>query len=219
MGEQRREDPAQHVRDDVGLCFIGWPRTPAKRTRREASGRESVQLRWGIGLVGLTAYGIGTILAAGIYALIGQAAAMAGEGLWLSFLLAAVVATLTGLSYAELASTFPKAGAEFEFVHRAFGSDRLAFLVGWILALSGVASASTVALGFAGYLHGLVGLPISLTSLLVLLFASAISIVGIRESTAVNVAFTLIEAGGLVAVIVVASHARGILVPPLPVKN
>ena len=184
----------------------------------EYPGRETAQLRRGIGLIGLTAYGIGTILGAGIYALIGQAAAMAGQGLWLSFLLAAVVATLTGLSYAELATTFPKAGAEFEFVDRAFGSDRLAFLVGWILALSGAASASTVALGFAGYLHGLVGLPISIAALFVLLVTSAISRVGIRESTAVNVAFTLIEAGGLVAVIVVASHARGILVPP-PVTN
>lgn len=187
-------------------------------THPEYPGRETAQLRRGIGLIGLTAYGIGTILGAGIYALIGQAAAMAGQGLWLSFLLAAVVATLTGLSYAELATTFPKAGAEFEFVDRAFGSDRLAFLVGWILALSGAASASTVALGFAGYLHGLVGLPISIAALFVLLVTSAISRVGIRESTAVNVAFTLIEAGGLVAVIVVASHARGILVPP-PVTN
>ncbi len=176
-------------------------------------------LRRGIGLAGLIAYGVGTILGAGIYALIGQAASLAGSDLWLAFLLAALVAALTGLSYAELATTFPKAGAEFEFVRRAFGSDRVAFLVGWILLLSGAASASTVALGFAGYLHALLGPPVDIIAVLILVVAAAVSFVGIRESTAVNVVFTLIEAGGLVAVIAIASSVHGVPVPSLPVTR
>lgn len=177
------------------------------------------QLRRGIGLVGLTAYGVGTILGAGIYALIGEAAALVGYGLWLSFLVAALVAALTGLSYAELSTTFPMAGAEFEFVRRAFGSNRLAFLVGWVLVLSGTASASTVALGFAGYVPRLGGVSPPAIAIFLLLILSAINFVGIRESTAVNVVLTAIEAGGLLLVIGAATGATGPLLPSRPVEN
>ncbi|WKT58649.1 hypothetical protein QVH35_04580 [Candidatus Nitrosotenuis chungbukensis] len=54
-------------------------------------------------------YGVGLILGAGIYALIGDAAGMAGNSLWISFVLAALAAVFTGLSYAELSSMYPKA--------------------------------------------------------------------------------------------------------------
>jgi len=181
--------------------------------------RVTGQLRRRIGIVGLTAYGVGTILGAGIYALIGQAAALAGYGLWLSFLLAALVAALTGLSYAELSTTFPRAAAEFEFVRRAFGSNRLAFLVGWILILSGTASASTVALGFSGYLNALVGLPVPIIALSLLLILSAINVVGIRESTTVNIILTLVEAGGLLLVIVAAAGAGKVAIPARPIQS
>lgn len=192
---------------------------PAPRDSSHTPGDAPGQLRRRIGIVGLTAYGVGTILGAGIYALIGKAAALSGEGLWASFLLAALVAALTGLSYAELATSFPRAGAEFEFVWQAFGSERLAFLVGWILVLSGTASASTVALGFAGYLHALTGLPLVPAAIVLLLVLSTISFVGIRESTTLNVIFTLIEAGGLLAVIVAATSSDKIAAPTFPAQN
>ncbi len=184
------------------------------RTRDPGPGH----LRRRIGIIGLSAYGVGTILGAGVYALIGPAAGLAGHGLWLSFLLAALVAALTGLSYAELTTAIPRAAAEFEFVHDAFGSDRLAFLVGWILVLSNSASLGTVALGFAGYLYSLSGLPISLAALALILVMMAVNIIGIRESTAVNVLFTVIETGGLVLVIVAATRVHGPLLPT-PVEN
>lgn len=170
-------------------------------------------LRRRIGIIGLSAYGVGTILGAGVYALIGPAARLAGHGLWLSFLLAALIAALTGLSYDELTTAIPRAAAEFEFVYDAFGSDRLAFLVAWILVLSNSASLGTVALGFAGYLYSLSGLPISFAALALILVMMAVNVIGIRESTAVNVVFTVIEAGGLVLVIVAATSVHGPLLP------
>jgi APA family basic amino acid/polyamine antiporter len=129
-----------------------------------------------------------------------------------------VVAALTGLSYAELTTAIPRAAAEFEFVHDAFGSDRLAFLVGWILVLSNSASLGTVALGFAGYLYSLSGLPISLAALALILVMMAVNIIGIRESTAVNVLFTVIETGGLALVSVAATSVHGPLLPT-PVED
>jgi len=61
----------------------------------------------------LVFYGVGLTLGAGIYSILGEAAGTAGKALWLSFLLGSLAALLTGLSYAELATMFPKAGAEY----------------------------------------------------------------------------------------------------------
>jgi amino acid transporter len=93
---------------------------------------------------------LGIILGAGIYAFIGEAANLVGNALWISFALAALVALITGMSYAELAALFPKASAEFEYTAQAF-NKQAAFIVGWLIIFSGVVGAATVALGFAGY--------------------------------------------------------------------
>lgn len=93
--------------------------------------------------------GIGVILGAGIYALIGEAAATAGDALWLSFVFSALIASFTGLSYMELSSMFPRASAEYEYTKHSFGSN-LAFMTGIMVILSGIVGASTVALGFSG---------------------------------------------------------------------
>src|SRR5512137_2754428 len=98
-----------------------------------------------LGLWEVTLSGVGIILGAGIYALIGEAAGLAGNAVWISFVLSAGIALCTGLSYAELSSLFPRAGAEYEYVNHAFGR-RAAFVIGWLIIFAGVIGASTVAL-------------------------------------------------------------------------
>ena len=71
------------------------------------------ELKRSLGLVETTLMGVGVMLGAGVYALVGQAANLAGNAVWISFLLASVVASFTGLSYAELSSFIPKAGGEY----------------------------------------------------------------------------------------------------------
>lgn len=113
-----------------------------------------------LGLSSLAFYGTGQILGAGIYSVIGAAAGLAGEALWLSFLLASGVALLTGLSYAELASAYPAAGAEYVYMRHAFPRWHWApFATGIVIVASGAATAGTVALAFGGYLQDLVPLP------------------------------------------------------------
>lgn len=146
--------------------------------------------------------GIGVILGAGIYALIGEAAGMAGNALWLAFLLSATIAAFTGLSYAELSSMFPLASAEYEYTSRSFGHV-LAFVVGILVILSGIIGAATVALGFAGYFQGLMDMPLVLTAALLLILTSAIIFAGIKQSAAFVITFTLIEAGGLLGIIAI----------------
>jgi 2-polyprenyl-3-methyl-5-hydroxy-6-metoxy-1,4-benzoquinol methylase len=65
--------------------------------------------------------GIGTIIGAGIFAVLGVAAARAGNAIWISFCIAGIAAAFTALSYAEFASMFPRAGAEFDYISEAFG--------------------------------------------------------------------------------------------------
>ena len=66
------------------------------------------EIRRTLGLTQVVLYGVGLILGAGIYVIIGDVAAISGNAIWISFILAAVIASFTGLSYAELASMFPK---------------------------------------------------------------------------------------------------------------
>ena len=89
----------------------------------------ALPLRRELGLFEVTVSGVGIILGAGVYALIGQATGLAGNSVWLAFLIAALLAAFSGLSYAELSSMFPRAGAEYEYISSAF-NKRLAFVIG-----------------------------------------------------------------------------------------
>ena len=75
--------------------------------------KKSPKLKRRISLFALTAYGVGNVLGAGIYALIGEVVGITGKISWLPFILASITGALTGLSYAELSAMFPKSAAEF----------------------------------------------------------------------------------------------------------
>ncbi|MCP1393228.1 MAG: amino acid permease [Methanothrix sp.] len=161
---------------------------------------EKMELKRELGLFEVTLSGVGIILGAGIYALIGKAAAQAGNSVWLSFAIAALIAVFTGLSYAELSSIFPRASAEYEYTNRAFGR-KLAFVVGWLIIFSGVIGASTVALGFGGYFLALTGLPVLPSAVVLILLLSLVLLWGIKISAWFAIVFTLIETAGLLIVI------------------
>lgn len=156
-------------------------------------------LKRALGLPLLTFYGVGMILGAGIYTIIGKAAGEAGEGVWISVLIAAITATLTALSYAELGSMFPRVGGEYVYLKEAFPKLRwLAGSGGMMMAFAGLATCSTVALSFAGYLEQFVAVPPLLTAYALLFVFTAFNIWGIKESSWMNVTFTLVEAFGLI---------------------
>jgi APA family basic amino acid/polyamine antiporter len=144
--------------------------------------------------------GVGIILGAGIYALIGEAAGIAGNALWISFIIAAIISAFTGLSYAELSSMFPKAGAEYEYVRKTFKKN-ISFLTGWMIIFSGAVAAAAVSLGFGGYFTALFGTPVLVTAIIAILVMAAINFYGIKQSAIVAIILTLIEAGGLIFII------------------
>jgi amino acid transporter len=162
-----------------------------------------VPLNRTLGLAALTFYGVGIILGAGIYSVLGVAAERAGEALWVAFALAGVVAVLTAFSYAELATAYPRASAEFTYLRRALPRwPAIALVTGLLVAASGAATCATVAISFAGYLRTFVALPPALVAWALLVAATAINVAGVKESGWVNTAFTLIEGGGLVVFVV-----------------
>ncbi|MBU5537624.1 MAG: amino acid permease [Candidatus Aenigmatarchaeota archaeon] len=166
------------------------------------------KLKRELGLFAVTAYAVGNILGAGIYALIGEAAGLTGNSVWLSFVIGAIVASFTGLSYAELSSMMPRAAAEYVYLRKC-GSKVLAFLIGWLILFTGVVSAATVALGFAGYFHGIFGSSIILTALSLIAVLSFLNFWGIKESSRFNILFTAVELFGLLVVIILGFSVFG----------
>ncbi len=158
-------------------------------------------LRRELGLAELTLYGVGMIVGAGIYALIGKVCGLAGNGVWLSFLLSSFLAVFTGLSYAQLGSMLPKDAAEYEYVKSSTKSEFLSIAVSWLMLGSMLISATTVALGFAGYLTALIGGSQVVFAILSIILFTFINYVGIKISAKINDVLTLLEVSGLVIII------------------
>jgi len=161
-----------------------------------------------LGLLEVTASGVGIIIGAGIYVLLGPATARAGGTVWAAFLLAAVLCGLTGLSYAELASMFPKAGAEYEYT-RQVAPEPVAFVVGWTMVIGLVIAAATIALGFARYLRAFVDVPERVGAWGLLAIVTLVSLAGIRRASWLVLALGAVQVGGLVAVIAVGAGHLG----------
>lgn len=167
-----------------------------------------MQLKPVLGPFQLTFYSVGVIVGAGVYSVIGPAAGVAQHALWLSFVVSAFVALLTAISYAEMATAFPHAGAEYIYVRHAWpGADWLAFGVGAVILIGGAATAATVAVAFGGYLRVFTDWPVAFSALALLAACTAFNIWGLRESSWVNVVFTSIEIAGLALVVAVAFFA------------
>ncbi len=160
------------------------------------------ELKRHMGLFHLTMYGVGLILGAGVYVLIGEAAGFAGNSMWISFLLGAIVAVFAGLSYAELSALFPKAAAEYTFVKKAFKNNFFGFIIGWLTAITSIIVAATVSLGFGGYLTQFIELPITVGAIILIMILSIVNFIGIKESAWANTIFALITAAGLVLIII-----------------
>ncbi|MET4104235.1 APA family basic amino acid/polyamine antiporter [Roseovarius sp. MBR-78] len=162
---------------------------------------EALKRRIGFGL--LTAYGVGTMVGAGIYVLVGAVAADAGIWAPLAFLLAGVIAVPTALSYGEFASRLPEAAGPALFVREGFGLPWLGLAVGLTIAASGTISAAAVLRGGTGYLVAVTGLPFEATVIALGGALIAVAVVGVLESLALAAVLTVVEVLGLVMVVAV----------------
>lgn len=163
-----------------------------------------------MGLFALVVYGIGDMLGSGIYALIGKAAGMMGNAVWLAFVVSMVAALLTALSYASLGSRYPRAAGAAYVTHRAFGRPFLSYAIGLGVLASGVTSMATQSRAFSEYLTAVApGLPAPAIILGFIAVLSFVNFWGIRESTWLNLVCTAVEVSGLVIIIAVGMRYWG----------
>ncbi len=177
-------------------------------------------LKRAIGPVQLTLMGVGSMLGAGIYGLVGKAAGVMGGAVWMAFLVAMVAALLTGISYASIASRYPRAGGAAYATQRAYRLPWLSYAVGLAIVCSGLGSIATQAKVVAENLNTLIGLELGFTVagapagiLLIavgfLILVSALVYRGIAESMWANAVCTVVETLGLVMIIAVGMRFWG----------
>ncbi len=158
-----------------------------------------------LGTFALTLYGVGVIVGAGIFVLIGEIAAEAGDASWLAFLCASLAALPTVLSYAELSSRYPHSAGAALFAGRAFARPFVAFVVGFLVVASGLMSTAAVSHGFVRYVRVVFDVPAVPTAVLVLAFLGVLTFVndrGIRESAWLNAVCTIASVIALLAIVI-----------------
>lgn len=185
------------TRNERGSSTITQPRTP-----------RGPGLRRTLGFWEVTAGGVGIIIGAGIYVLLGEATARVGAGVWLAFVLAGVLSALTALSYCELAAMFPSAASEYSYTRHAF-PERFAFLVGWVMIAGLVVAAAAVSLGFARYLGHFLPVSSQVGALALLALVSVVAMIGIKQSARLTLTFSLVQVGGLMLIIVIGAEHVG----------
>jgi amino acid transporter len=163
-----------------------------------------------MGFWALVLYGVGDMLGSGIYALIGKAAGVLGNAVWLGFGVSMLAALLSGLSYAALGSRYPRAGGEAYVTQRAFGRPLLSYLVGLAVIASGLTSMGTQARAFAGYFGGVIAsIPFPAVVVAFILTLTLVNFWGMRESAWLNIVCTLVELSGLVIIVAAAVRYWG----------
>lgn len=169
----------------------------------------------------LTALGVGGTVGTGIFFVLAEAAPLAGPGVVLSFMLAAVTAGLTALCYAEMASIAPVSGSSYSYAYLSLG-EFAAHLVGWFLILEYGVSSAAVAVGWSEYLNNLIigvtghaipdallsapagGGIVNLPAVILVAMCGTLLIRGVRESAAVNAVMVAIKVAVLIFFVCVA---------------
>jgi len=179
-------------------------------------------LKRSLSLTLVTFYGIGTILGAGIYVLVGKVAGFAGMFTPFAFLLASLLAALSAFSYAELSARFPKSAGEAVYVQEGLGWRKLSIIVGVTIVLAGIISTATLVRGFMGYFEVFIDAPPIVVMICLTLLMGLVVAWGISQSVIIASLMTLLEIAGLVLIIWVARESFTLLparwsemVPPL----
>ena len=148
-------------------------------------------------------YGLSTTIGAGIYALIGEMAAISGYYAPVSFLLASIMAALTALSFAELSGRFPRCAGAALYVKEGFSSEHLSLIVGLLVVGAGLVSSAAIVNGFIAYLGEFIALDRVTAIIIVTLAIGTIAAWGIAESVSIAAFVTVVEIAGLLLVIAV----------------
>ncbi len=158
------------------------------------------QLRRTLSLPLLVLYGLGVTVGAGIFALVGEILGLAGDQAPLAFLIAAVIAGFTGISYMALVAQFPRAGGEAVYVRHGLGNSA-GRLTGLGVVVTGIISSAVVALAFAGYVSTLVAVPERVAAVGVVAILCLVAWWGVKESVILAAVVTVLEVATLLVIV------------------
>lgn len=161
-------------------------------------------------------YGLGVTIGAGIYVLVGAAAARSGMHAPLAFLAAAVVMGMTAGTFAELGTRLPVAASEAAYVQAAFHRKSLGFATGLLVVAAATISGATISVGSAGYIGVFLPLPSSWIIAGVVLTMGAVACLSAVQSISFAGAMTVVEIGGLVLIVAAGLFEGGALFSRLP---
>src|SRR3989344_1138575 len=130
------------------------------------------RLRRTLSIFEIIFFSVSIIVGAGIYSLIGKAAGYAGNGVWISVVLAGAITILTGLSFAEMSSMFPKTTGYYMLLREAFREFEgkvWGFVVEWMIIVASVFAIATISIAFSEYLSSVFQIDTVLVSILLIL--------------------------------------------------
>jgi amino acid transporter len=170
-----------------------------------------------MGLFSLVVYGVGDMIGSGIYGTVGKAAGTMGNAVWLAFVVSMIAAVFTGLSYASLASRYPRAAGAAYVTHRAFHLAFVSYLIGLMVTASGLTSMATQTNVFAETVQVMIWGPQQDAApirwlVIALLFLGILTFVnfwGIRQSMWTNILCATVEVGGLIFIIAIGMRFWG----------
>lgn len=175
-----------------------------------------IKLKRVVSLPMVTLYGLGTIIGAGIFVLVGKVAGIAGIYAPIAFLLASIIAGFTAFSYAELSSRFPKSAGEAIYLEETFHQHWLSVATGVAGATIGIISAATITNGSVGYIRMFIDLPAWIIIILLVTTLALLSAWGISQSVGVAACTTVISIIGLIAIIMINAENLHTLPDRLP---
>jgi basic amino acid/polyamine antiporter, APA family len=196
---------------------------PAQQLVSEAD-EQGHQLRRVVGLLDLSALGLGAIIGTGIFVIIGEAITLTGPSILLSFVLAGVTCAFSALSYAELASTIPVSGSAYTYAYATMG-ELIAWIIGWDLILEYGVSVAAIAVGWGQYFNELLdaafgvtlsnsisappgdGGTVNIPAVFIVLAVAALLVSGVRKSTRTNTIMVFVKTGILLLFIALAFTA------------
>ena len=162
----------------------------------------SPKLEKSISLFQAIFYGVGVIVGAGIYALIGVAAGITGPALWVSVVIVGLIASLTAFSYSKLVRLFPKEAAESLYVLNSFKRKDFAFFIGFLSLVTCIFSVAAVSWGFTAYFKLFFSFEPLLVCIGLIVLLSLINFMGIQKSIIVNNAMAFLTIIGLFLIII-----------------
>ncbi len=164
------------------------------------------ELKRTLGVFGAASMGIGAVIGAGIFVLIGVAAGIGGPSIIVSFLVAGITALFTALSAAELSSFITEAGGSYVYTQKAFGNF-LGFVIGWLRSFDYIVGSGCICLGFAGYFLSFFGIPSGRGMIIVAvglpLLLMFINIRGISEASGVTNILVILKIMALILFIII----------------